>query len=325
MAGGAGGRGCVSFRREKYVPRGGPNGGDGGHGGSVIFEVRPGLYTLLDFHYRQHFKAQRGAHGQGSERAGKSGADLIVPVPAGTLIYTDEGELVGDLTTPGQRLVVARGGRGGRGNARFATATERAPRHAEPGEPGQERWLRLELRLLADVGLVGLPNVGKSTIISRITRARPKIGDYPFTTLEPGLGVVEHPDFEPFVVADIPGLIEGAHRGHGLGTRFLRHVSRTRLIVHVVDLSAFDPAEPLRDITVVNRELASFEATLAAKPQLIVLNKADLAPEAAAPALAALRAQGHQALAVSGLTGQGLGELKERLAARLQALEAGEP
>lgn len=238
------------------------------------------------------------------------------------MAYDESGELLGDLTEPGQQLVVARGGRGGRGNARFATSVNRAPRQAEPGESGEERWLRLELRLLADVGLVGLPNVGKSTIISRITRARPKIGDYPFTTLEPNLGVVETADFEPFVVADIPGLIEGASTGHGLGTRFLRHVKRTSLIVHVLDLSAFDPALPLRDIAVVNRELESFDPGLSAKPQLLVLNKADLAPEKTGPAVAALGERGLAALAVSGLTGEGLEEFKVLLAARLAAVRA---
>ena len=319
MAAGDGGRGCVSFRREKFVPRGGPNGGDGGHGGDVVFEVRPGLFTLLDFKYRQHLRARRGAHGEGSDRVGRSGQDLLVPVPAGTLVFDEAGGLVGDLTRVGERLIVARGGRGGRGNARFATPERRAPREAEPGEPGQQRWLRLELRLLADVGLVGLPNVGKSTIISRITRARPKIGDYPFTTLEPHLGVVEAQVHEPFVVADIPGLIEGASTGHGLGTRFLRHIQRTSLILHVLDLSRFDPADPLRDVAVINRELGP---ELAARPQLLLLNKADLAPEMVGPALAALGGLGHEALAASGLTGQGLEELKERLGLKLEGLRA---
>jgi GTP-binding protein len=289
----------------------------------VILEVRPGLYSLLDFKYRQRFRAQRGAHGQGSDKAGRSGEDLIIPVPAGSLVWGEAGEFLGDLTEPGQRLIAARGGRGGRGNARFATSLNRAPRQAGPGEPGEQRRLRLELRLLADVGLVGLPNVGKSTIISRITAARPKIGDYPFTTLEPNLGVVALGDFEPYVVADIPGLIEGASAGLGLGTKFLRHVERTSLIVHILDLSRFDTAEPLRDVAAVNRELEGFSARLAAKPQILLLNKADLAPELVEAALAALSARGLEALAASGLTGEGLEALKERLAVRLEALRAG--
>jgi GTP-binding protein len=303
-----------------YVPRGGPNGGDGGHGGDVVFEARPGHLTLLDFKYRQHFRAQRGGHGEGSERTGRSGEDLIVPVPPGTLVYDDDGGLLADLVKLGDRFVAAKGGRGGRGNARFATSLNRAPRQSGPGEPGVQYWLRLELRLLADVGLVGLPNVGKSTIISMMTRARPKIADYPFTTLEPNLGVVALEEYDPFVVADIPGLIEGASQGLGLGIRFLRHVERTSLILHVLDLSLLDTADPLRDINIVNHELAGFSAGLAAKPQIVLLNKTDLAPEMLAPVLAALRERGIEAMAASGLTGEGVEEVKERLAERLLIL-----
>ncbi|MFH0810012.1 MAG: GTPase ObgE [Pseudomonadota bacterium] len=323
VAAGDGGNGCVSFRREKFVPRGGPDGGDGGHGGGVVLEVRQGLYTLLDFKYRPHLRARRGAHGQGSEKAGRGGQDVVFPVPPGTLVFVTDDEteeLLADLTEPGRRFVVARGGRGGRGNMRFATSTNRAPRRADPGEPGQQRWLRLELRLLADVGLVGLPNVGKSTIISAITRATPKIGNYPFTTLAPNLGVVKSDIYEPFVVADLPGLIEGASQGAGLGIRFLRHVKRTALLVHVLDASRFDVADPLRDVATINQEIETFDRQLASKPRVVFLNKTDLAPEKAAPALALLKGAGFEALAGSGLTGDGLAALMEWLAARLEGL-----
>jgi GTP-binding protein len=275
VKGGDGGNGIVAFRREKFVPRGGPSGGDGGNGGSVIIEATESLNTLLHLRYRPENKAERGRHGEGSNRHGQTGADIVIPVPVGTVV-TDEltEEVLHDFTTPGERVVVARGGRGGKGNAQFATPTNRAPRHHEPGQPGQERNLLLELKLLADVGLVGLPNAGKSTLISRISAARPKIADYPFTTLEPHLGVVDLGDFKTCVVADIPGLIEGAHEGAGLGDQFLRHIERTKLLVHVVDLSslATDPMEAYRTI---RRELAAYSSVVADKPEIVVANKID--------------------------------------------------
>jgi GTPase len=251
VKGGDGGNGILAFRREKFVPRGGPSGGDGGNGGSVIIEATESLNTLLHLRYKPEHKAERGRHGKGSNRHGQDGADTVIPVPVGTIV-TDEltGEVIHDFTLPGERVVVAQGGRGGKGNAQFATATNRAPRHHEPGRPGEERHLLLELKLIADAGLVGLPNAGKSTLISRLSAARPKIADYPFTTLEPHLGVVDLGDFKTCVVADIPGLIEGAHEGAGLGDRFLRHIERTKFLVHVVDLSSLaqDPIEAYRTI-----------------------------------------------------------------------------
>ena len=273
---GDGGRGCISFRREKYVPRGGPNGGDGGRGGSVILEADEGLGTLLDFRYRRHYAAPRGGHGEGSDCHGAGGDDLLLRGPVGTTVRErDTGHALGDLTRHGERLDVARGGRGGRGNARFATSTNRAPRHAEPGEPGAERWLRLEMKLLADVGLVGFPNAGKSTLISRISAARPKIADYPFTTLTPNLGVGKMSDDRSFVVADVPGLIEGAHRGLGLGHQFLRHLERTKVLVHVVDVSGASGRDPVDDLETVRRELTLFQPGFAARPQLVAANKMD--------------------------------------------------
>src|SRR5579885_3644997 len=270
---GNGGNGCLAFRREKYVPRGGPSGGDGGRGGDVTLVASEHYNTLLHFRFNPEYKAERGRHGEGSNRTGREGESIDIPTPVGTVVYdADTGELLHDFTTPGDRFVVARGGRGGRGNARFATSTHQAPTEHEPGHPGEERRLRLELKLLADVGLVGFPNAGKSTLISRISAARPKIADYPFTTLEPNLGVVGLPDFQSFVVADIPGLIEGAHLGHGLGTRFLRHISRTRLLVYVLDASA----EPEKGFATVRGEIGSFDAALLERPALIALNKIDL-------------------------------------------------
>jgi GTP-binding protein len=279
---GSGGKGCVSFRRERFIPKGGPNGGDGGKGADVVFLASLRRRTLQQFRYKREFKAPKGAAGQGSQKTGRSGEDLIIEVPPGTLIRdADTGELLTDLATPDTRFVAARGGRGGRGNARFKTSTNRAPRHAQPGEPGQHRQLHLELKLLADVGLVGLPNAGKSTLITALSAATPKIGAYPFTTLTPHLGVVQSQWGEPFVVADIPGLIEGAHKGAGLGTRFLKHVERTRVLVHLIDAAAIDPAEPLKDFRLINAELTAHSDDLGAKPQVVVLNKMDLAAAAA--------------------------------------------
>ena len=281
---GDGGRGCISFRREKYVPRGGPNGGDGGRGGSVIVEADEGLGTLLDFRYRRHYTAQRGGHGEGSDRHGASGDDLVLRVPVGTTIHEPHaGVLLGDLTANGERLEVARGGRGGRGNARFATSTNRAPRRADPGEAGEERTLRLELRLLADVGVVGFPNAGKSTLVSRLSAARPKIADYPFTTLVPTLGLVRLDEEQSFVIADVPGLIPGASEGKGLGLRFLRHLERTRLLVHLLDLDPATGRDPVEDWKTIQAELREYSPELAARPQLIAANKIDL--DGAAPRL----------------------------------------
>jgi GTPase len=276
---GHGGRGCLAFRREKRVPRGGPSGGDGGHGGSIYITATPRLNTLLEFRFHHEFDAQRGAHGEGSNRTGHAGGDLDLAVPVGTLIYekleTGDLVLVEDLAQPGQRVLIARGGRGGRGNAQFASSTNRAPRRVEPGEPGEERLLRLQLKLLADVGLVGFPNAGKSTLISTISAARPKVADYPFTTLVPHLGVVSMSGGRSFVVADVPGLIEGAHRGLGLGHQFLRHLERTQVLVHVIDVSEASSRDPVEDFEIVRRELELFRADLARKPQVVAANKID--------------------------------------------------
>ena len=274
---GDGGRGCVSFRREKFVPRGGPSGGNGGNGGDVIAVADPQLTTLLDLRYQKLYKAGRGQHGMGSDCHGHRGDDRIIKVPVGTLIRdATTGELIGDLQAAGERVIVATGGRGGKGNAHFVSSTHRSPRFAQPGEPGAERELDIELRLLADVGIIGLPNAGKSTLISVISSVRPKIADYPFTTLVPNLGVVGYDD-KSFVVADIPGLIEGAHEGHGLGHKFLRHVTRTSLLIHLIDGSQINSDDPLKDWRTVNHELALFDPALAQKPQIVVINKIDLA------------------------------------------------
>jgi len=271
---GDGGNGVVAFRREKFVPRGGPSGGNGGRGGNVYLRVHPQLNTLIPFQGRVHFRADRGQHGSGMNQNGRGGEDYYVKVPAGTVVWDDEtGKILGDLTKQNDTLLVARGGRGGRGNAAFASSTNQAPRISEKGETGEEFWLRLELKLIADVGLVGLPNAGKSTLLSVISAARPKVAAYPFTTLTPNLGVVQIGDQMPYVVADIPGLIEGAHTGKGLGDQFLRHVERTKLLIHLIDGSAYDP---IADFQAINNELASFNERLASRPQLIVITKLDL-------------------------------------------------
>src|SRR5205823_11825906 len=276
---GDGGNGCLAFRREKYVPRGGPSGGDGGRGGDVVMIASEHHNTLLHFRFNPEHKAQRGRHGEGSNRKGHDGTSVEIATPVGTIVYDAEtGEQLHDFTAPGDRFIVAKGGRGGRGNARFATSTHQAPTEHEEGKPGEERRLRLELKLLADVGLVGFPNAGKSTLISRLSAARPKIADYPFTTLEPQLGVVQLEDFRSFVIADIPGLIEGAHLGHGLGIQFLRHIERTRLLAHLVDVSE-SGRDPVHDFEVILAELASFSDDLAKKPMIVVATKMDAAQD----------------------------------------------
>ncbi len=274
---GDGGKGCVSFRREKFVPRGGPNGGDGGKGGDVIFQASRSHRTLLDLKFRQHYKARRGGHGQGSNKTGKNGDDLVIVVPVGTIIRDFETQsVIADLTGEEQTCIAAGGGIGGRGNARFATSTNRAPRYAQDGIPGEEKEIGLELKLLADVGTIGLPNVGKSTFISRVSAAKPKIADYPFTTLTPNLGVVKSGDHETFVVADIPGLIEGAHLGMGLGIRFLRHIERTTLLLHIIDISGSSFTGAWQDYEKINNELVSFSPAMIEKPQIVAINKMDL-------------------------------------------------
>ncbi len=322
---GDGGNGCVAFRREKYVPRGGPSGGDGGGGGDVVMESSEQHNTLIHFRFDREFKAQRGRHGEGSNRSGRRGEDVTLRVPVGTVVYDDRsGEKLHDFARPGERLLLARGGRGGRGNARYATSTHQAPREHEDGFPGVERWLRLELKLLADVGLVGFPNAGKSTLISRISSATPKIADYPFTTLEPNLGVVSAGEYRSYVVADIPGLIEGAHRGAGLGTRFLRHIERTRLLAHLVDLSDATGRDPCDDFSVVLRELEQFNPLLAAKPMLVVASKLDAMSDPSR--LESLRAfcaeQGLALYPISSVTGEGVEALKMALADKLDELRA---
>jgi len=320
---GDGGNGCLAFRREKYVPRGGPSGGDGGRGGDVVLVSSEHYNTLLHLRYNPEHLAERGRHGEGSNRTGHDGASVEVPLPVGTVVFdAASGELLHDFTRPEERWVTVRGGRGGRGNARFATSTHQAPTEHEPGRPGEERRLRLELKLLADVGLVGFPNAGKSTLISRISAARPKIADYPFTTLEPHLGVASLDDQRSFVVADIPGLIEGAHAGHGLGTRFLRHIERTRLLAHLVDVSEASGRDPVHDFEVVIKELASFSQELARKPMLVVASKIDVAQDPGR--LESLRAmaaeKGLPFLAISSVTGAGIEELKRAMGERVLQL-----
>lgn len=318
---GRGGNGCVSFRREKYVPRGGPDGGDGGKGGDVVFEATERKQTLLDFRFKRSYRAQRGRHGQGKDRHGRSGEDLILMVPVGTLVKDAlTGEVLADLNRPGMRWTAAQGGQGGRGNARFVSSTRQAPRIAEEGKEGEFRELVLELKLLADVGLVGFPNAGKSTLIAAVSAARPKIADYPFTTLVPNLGVVAFRDAPPFIMADIPGLIEGAHQGAGLGLRFLRHIERTRVLVHVVDAAAVPRQDPLAPYRVIERELERYSEKLAHKPRLVALNKMDLLddPKDRERLLRHYQSLGHPAVAISALTRQGLDDL---LRAIVQVLE----
>ncbi len=322
VQGGHGGNGCVAFRREKFVPKGGPSGGDGGKGGDVVLVADRNVHTLLDFKYKRHYKAERGRHGEGNKRSGKSGEDLEIKVPVGTVVRDAEtGEILGDLTEHGQRLIVARGGRGGRGNAAFATPTRRAPDFAEPGQPGEERWIELELKLLADVGLVGFPNAGKSTFLSRISKAKPEIADYPFTTLRPILGVTRVGDYS-FVVADIPGLIEGAHKGKGLGHEFLRHVERTKLLLHLIDLTNPE-MEPEEAFEKINRELELYSPELAKKPQIVVGTKIDaLTDRSKVERLKRyFEEKGYPFFAVSAVSGQGMEELLNFVARKLKELE----
>jgi GTP-binding protein len=332
VSAGDGGRGCVSFRREKFVPRGGPNGGDGGHGGSVYLVASPHLNTLVNFRYHPEFHAKRGVHGMGSNRTGHDGADLVIEVPVGTVVFRkppESGagapEMVADLTHEDERVLIARGGRGGRGNQHFATSTNRAPRRAEPGEPGETWHLRLQLKLLADVGLVGYPNAGKSTLIARVSAAKPKIADYPFTTLTPHLGVVRLSDERSFVVADVPGLIEGAHRGQGLGHQFLRHIERTKVIVYMVDVSSASGREPADDLGVIRRELELFDASLLERPQLVAASKVDALDDPARVERLAERAAllGLPLYRISAVTGEGVAGLLEALWLRL--VERGGP
>jgi GTP-binding protein len=312
VRGGHGGRGCLSFRREKYVPMGGPDGGNGGKGADVVLEASPHVKTLVDFRFRPIHRGRHGEHGRGKNQSGAAEPDIVLPVPQGTLVRDKQtGEIVADLVEPGQRVVVARGGRGGLGNAAFVSATNQAPRKTQPGEPGEEFELVLELKLLADVGIVGFPNAGKSTLISAISSAKPKIADYPFTTLTPHLGVVRLEEGESFVVADVPGLIPGASKGAGLGTRFLRHLARTRLLVHLIDLSPQTGRDPLEDWRIINEELEDYGGDLADKPQLLVANKADI-PEAAEnlKRLTTFAAKRRQPFfVISAATRQGLKEL----------------
>lgn len=316
VKGGDGGAGAVAFRREKYVPEGGPSGGDGGRGGSIIFIGDEGLRTLVDFRYKRHYKGNRGEHGQSKNMTGKSGEDIVLRVPVGTVVLDDQtGAAIADITQHGQRVVVAAGGRGGRGNARFMSNTNKAPTLAENGEPGEENWLRLELKLLADVGLVGFPNVGKSTIISQVSAARPKIADYHFTTLIPNLGVVELDDGQSFVIADIPGLIEGAHAGAGLGHEFLRHVERTRLLLHVLDISGSEERDPLEDLRIIQEELRLYSPVLAQRPVIIVANKMDVTgAEEHLQRLKDTIADDQEIFPVSAATGEGLNALMYRIA-----------
>jgi GTP-binding protein len=314
VSGGRGGKGCCAFRREKFVPFGGPSGGDGGAGGSVILEASASLNTLSPLRHRGHYHADDGRPGEGSLRHGRSGGSLVIPVPIGTLIFDpDTGELLVDLASPGQRYTIAPGGRGGRGNARFASATNRAPRRTDPGEEGIDFWIRLELKLLADVGLVGLPNAGKSTLISRISAARPKIADYPFTTLIPNLGVVDWGDYRSYVVADIPGLIEGSHLGQGLGDQFLRHIQRTAVLLHLVDVSDMGDA-PGEAIDTIEEELRAFDTTLLDRPRLLVATKLDAATDDSRLAVVRriARTRGLELVEISSASGIGIEKLRVR-------------
>jgi GTP-binding protein len=322
LASGKGGAGCVAFRREKFAPLGGPNGGDGGDGGSVVLVADPQLATLLDFRHRKRMRAENGQPGRGSNKSGRMGRSLRVRLPAGTTVFdADTGEELVDLVEARQEVVLLQGGRGGRGNARFASSTNRAPRHAQPGMPGEELRVRLELKLMADVGLVGFPNAGKSTLVSRISAARPKIANYPFTTLTPNLGVVTWAEEKSYVVADVPGLIEGAHRGVGLGIQFLRHLERTRLMLHLVDPT--DDRDPLEKYDAVRKELAAFDPELASRPERIVFTKLDVinARQQLPDLLRAFQARGLDARAVSAVTGEGIPELVRETGQLVEAVK----
>ena len=323
VKGGRGGNGCISFRREKYVPRGGPDGGDGGNGGNIIFKAKQGMSTLIDLHHNPHQVADNGAHGTGKQRTGADGADRIINVPVGTIVRSlDTEELLADLTVPGQQVIAAHGGLGGKGNARFKSSTFQAPRVAEKGEPGEERDIGLEVKIIADIGLVGYPNAGKSTLLARTSAATPKIASYPFTTLKPNLGVVRISREQNFVLADIPGLIEGAHKGAGLGHQFLRHIERTKMLIHVIDLGATDGRDPVADYEKLNGELAHYNDRLTELPQIIALNKIDM-PEAEAN-LARLQAYfgRRPVFPISAITGKGVNHLMHTAYRLLQKLEA---
>ncbi|ACL05801.1 GTP-binding protein Obg/CgtA [Desulfatibacillum aliphaticivorans] len=316
---GDGGRGCVSFRRERFIPRGGPDGGNGGKGGDVVLVATRAKHTLYHFRYKHRFQAQRGGYGSGANRHGKNGEDLLIEVPVGTIVRDAEtSEIIADLSVEEERCIVCHGGRGGKGNKHFTSSTYRAPRFAQDGEEGEEKTLKLELKLLADVGLVGLPNAGKSSLITALTAARPKIGAYPFTTLAPSLGVLQDPYGEPVVIADIPGLIEGAAQGAGLGHRFLRHIERNRLLIHLIDASQVTAEDPLASYQAINKELSSYDQALGEKPQIVVLNKMDL-PEAEEGACLFKQSCGNlQVLQISAILGEGLDELIEAIFAQLR-------
>jgi GTPase len=323
---GNGGHGCIAFRREKFVPRGGPSGGDGGNGGSIYLVADDQENTLLKFRYNHTFRADRGRHGEGSTRHGKSGEDLVISVPLGTVVYDFEtNELLHDFTTPREQVLIAAGGRGGHGNAHFASSVNRAPSRAQDGKTGEDRTLRLELKLLADVGLVGFPNAGKSTLIASISAARPKIADYPFTTLEPSLGVVAYGQDKSFVVADIPGLIEGAHLGHGLGIQFLRHIERTRVLLHLVDVSPSEESNPVADFKTIEKELSEHNGDLLLKPRLVVATKMDVADPAKVRKLQQwCRQRRMELIKISSVTGEGLEELKHGIIRKLSSEVPGE-
>jgi GTP-binding protein len=326
VSGGDGGNGCVSFRHEKYKPKGGPDGGDGGNGGNVILRIDKGLRTLMDFHYHRHFKAQKGEHGKGDNKHGKGGEDKVLKIPPGTVVKDEDGNVLCDLVEEGQEYAVALGGMGGRGNARFVTSTRQVPSFAEKGEPAEKRWVFLELKLLADVGLIGYPNVGKSTLISHISAARPKIADYPFTTTVPNLGLVSLPDERSFVVADIPGLIEGAHKGVGLGHDFLRHIDRTAILVHIIDLSGLERKNPVKDFEVVINELELYDPSLVSRPQIVVGNKLDLpsARENLPQVEAYFKKKRYLFFPISAVTGQGVQQLVYALADELDKSKKGD-
>ncbi len=321
---GDGGNGCVSFRREKYVPKGGPNGGDGGKGGSIIFLADNSLATLIDFRYRRIYKAQNGMHGMGGDKTGKNGADTVIKVPCGSIIKDSvTGETLADLVNSGDTFVAAKGGKGGRGNTWFATSTNQTPREAEPGQPGKELDIQIELKLLADVGLVGLPNAGKSTLISKISAAKPKIADYPFTTLQPNLGIVKYKDFQSFVVADIPGLIEGAHLGKGLGIRFLKHIERTKLLVFLIDATVLESRKKkTEDYDILSNELKSYDAQLAKKPRIICFTKIDALSEEQKKALTKIKfskgKQKYPVLKISAVSGENIQKLIDEIWLQLQ-------
>jgi len=311
---GDGGSGCVSFRREKFIPRGGPDGGDGGKGGDVVLKTTLRKRTLQHFQFKRQFKAKNGSGGQGKQKTGKNGHDLIIEIPPGTLVSNSETEqILKDLTKPDETLIAAKGGRGGQGNRRFKTSKNRTPRFSQPGEPGETLTLKLDLKLLADVGIIGLPNAGKSTLISSISSANPKIGNYPFTTLSPNLGVVQTPWGEPFVVADIPGLIEGAHKGAGLGIKFLRHIERTRILVHLIDVLSIDLDDPLKVYYTINNELAMYSTGLAEKPQIVVLNKLDIPDGVESANIFKSVAKDKKILLISAINGTGIDELKSQI------------